>query len=113
LAGEWTVEPQPEVGAWFVSLRGREKGRVSTRIDLLKERGVELGEPHTRQLRGKLRELRFNLGGQRLRIAYYLASGRRIILLTVFKKTQARENREIDRAERAMRAHMERHRTDR
>lgn len=71
-------------------------------MDLLAERGVELREPSTRQLRGKLRELRFYLGRERVRVSYFVASGRRIILLTVFKKTQRRERAEIDRADRAM-----------
>jgi hypothetical protein len=38
----------------------------------------------------------------RHRITYYIASGRRIILLTVFRKTQRQERAEIARAERAM-----------
>ena len=38
-----------------------------------------------------------------MRIAYYVATGRRIILLTVFKKQRRRERAEIDRAEQAMR----------
>ena len=37
-----------------------------------------------------------------MRITYYIASGRRIVLLTVFVKTQRQERREIDRAEKAM-----------
>lgn len=69
---------------------------------LLAEEGVHLGEPFTRQLRGKLRELRFSLDRRRVRITYYIASGRRIVLLTVFVKTQRQERREIDRAEKAM-----------
>jgi len=62
------------------------------------------------KLRGKLRELRFHLGRDQQRISYYLASGRRIPMLTVFRKTKRREQAEIDRAEAAMRAHMERDR---
>jgi hypothetical protein len=50
----------------------------------------------------KLRELRFYIGREQHRITYYMAAGRRIILLTVFRKTRGRERREIDRAERAM-----------
>jgi len=46
--------------------------------------GFPLGEPYTRQLAGKLRELRFDLGRGRMRISYYIASGRRIILLTAY-----------------------------
>lgn len=61
-----------------------------------------MDEPHTRQLDGKLRELRFFLAGRPVRVTYWIASGRRIILLTVFAKTQRRERAEVDRARRAM-----------
>jgi hypothetical protein len=38
-----------------------------------------------------------------VRITYWIAPGRRIILLTVlFRKTRMREDREIDRARRAL-----------
>ena len=64
------------------ALADEEFGRVEFYIDLLEEKGVHLGEPYTRQLRGKLRELRFYLGpsGDAVRISYYVATGRRIIL---------------------------------
>lgn len=71
-------------------------------IDLLKDKGVHLDEPYSRQLRGKLRELRFYLGRQQTRISYFIATGRVIVLLTVFGKQRRRERSEIDRAERAM-----------
>ena len=98
------VELEPEVATWIGRLSDEEFGRVEFYIDLLEEKGVHLGEPYTRQLRGKLRELRFYLGpsGDAVRIAYYVATGRRIILLTVFKKQRRRERDEIDRAEQAM-----------
>ncbi|HEX9517204.1 MAG TPA: type II toxin-antitoxin system RelE/ParE family toxin, partial [Streptosporangiaceae bacterium] len=51
---------------------------------------------------GKLRELRFYCGGERVRITYWVESGRRIIMLTVFKKTRMRETAEIERAAAAM-----------
>jgi hypothetical protein len=50
-----------------------------------------------------LRELRFHLGRDRQRISCYTASGRRIVLLTVFRKTKMREVQEVARAEAAMR----------
>jgi hypothetical protein len=71
-------------------------------LDRLEERGVLLGEPYTRQLSGKLRELRFYCGGGRIRISYWIAPGRRIIALTVFAKTRMRETAEIARAAVAM-----------
>jgi hypothetical protein len=48
-------------------------------VDLLAERGVLLGEPYTRQLRGKLRELRFHLEREAVRVSYWIAPGRRIV----------------------------------
>jgi phage-related protein len=61
-----------------------------------------LDEPHTRQLDGQLRELRFHIGRSATRITYWIAPGRRIILLTVFTKTRMREDRQVDRARRAL-----------
>ncbi|MGH2499011.1 MAG: hypothetical protein ACRDF0_02810 [Candidatus Limnocylindria bacterium] len=46
--------------------------------------------------------MRFYIGRERRRITYYIASGRRIILLTQFRKAQQQETVEIDRAEPAM-----------
>ena len=62
-----------------------------------------LGEPYTRQLDGKLRELRFHLQRNSVRLTYWIAPGRRIVLRTVFRKTRMREEREIDRARRTLR----------
>lgn len=59
-------------------------------------------EPYSRQLRGKLRELRFELKGKAIRITYFIRSGRRIVLLTVFQKARRRERTQIARALRAM-----------
>ena len=64
--------------------------------------GPLLGEPYTKQLDRKLRELRFHLERRSVRITYWIATDRRIILLTVFHKTRMRDEREIDRARRAL-----------
>jgi hypothetical protein len=96
-----TVEQEPEVRDWLDALTPAEFGHVAFYVDLLEEQGALLGEPYTKQLDGKLRELRFHLGGQAMRITYWIASGRRIILLTVFVKTRRREQQEVDRARRA------------
>lgn len=100
--GWGTIELEDEVVDWLAQLEDEAFGQAERYIDLLAEEGVHLGEPFTRQLRGKLRELRFSLDRRRVRITYYIASGRRIVLLTVFVKTQRQERREIDRAEKAM-----------
>ncbi|MGN9843558.1 type II toxin-antitoxin system RelE/ParE family toxin [Nonomuraea sp. H19] len=41
-------------------------------VDLLAEEGPLLGEPYTKQLDGKLRELRFHLDEFAMRITYWL-----------------------------------------
>jgi hypothetical protein len=71
-------------------------------LDLLEKRSALLGEPYTRQLSGKMRELRLYCGGQRVRISNWIAPGRRVIALTVFTKTKLRQADEIERASDAM-----------
>ena len=95
------VELEPEVRAWYLSLDEDNQARVQFNVDRLAERGPLLDEPFTKQLDGKLRELRFYLDGRPTRVTYWIASGRRIILLTVFVKSQRRERREVERAKRA------------
>jgi hypothetical protein len=96
------VEFEPEVEEWFRSLSLDQRNQASFYINLLEDRGTLLGFPYSSQLRGKLRELRFSLDRERWRISDYVASGRRIILLTVFRKRRSSEQGEIARAERAM-----------
>jgi hypothetical protein len=97
-----TVELEPEVRDWLEALPTSQFAHAAFYIDLLADRGPELGEPYTRQLDRKLRELRLHLGRDAIRITYWIATGRRIILLTVFPKTRMRETREIQRARRAL-----------
>lgn len=97
-----TIELEPEVVGWLEDLEDEEFGQVERYIDLLAEEGVHLGEPFCRQLSGKLRELRFFLERRQVRITYFIATGRRIVLLTVFAKTRPRERREVQRAIDAM-----------
>ena len=96
------VELEPEVRDWLEALATPEFARASFYVDLLAENGPLLSEPYTKQLDGKLRELRFYLDQGAIRITYWIASGRRIVLLTVFRKTKMREDREVDRARRAL-----------
>ena len=97
-----TVEREPEVQEWLERLPTAQFMTVAFYVDLLAEEGPLLGEPYTRQLDGKLRELRLHLDRQSVRVTYWIASGRRIVLLTVFVKNRMRETREVDRARRAL-----------
>ena len=96
------VELEPEVAGWLDCLDDQRWAQALFHLDLLEVHGVLLGAPYTRQLSGKLRELRFYCGGERIRITYWIAPGRRIIALTKFAKTRMRESAEIARAVRAM-----------
>ena len=94
----YEVEIEPEVRSWLASLSGRDFGRVDFLVGLLAEHAEDPGEPYTRHLGGKVRELRFHLLRQQTRVTYWLAPGRRVILLTVFRKTRSAETAEVTRA---------------
>lgn len=78
-------------------------------IDLLSEQGVLLKEPYTRQIKGKLRELRVKDHLGHIRVLYFTFTGRRFVLLHGFlKKTDKTPVREIDTAEKRMNDYMQR-----
>lgn len=95
MAGLYAVELEPEVRSWLERLSDRDFGRADFLVGLPAEQAETLGEPYTRHLGGKVREVRFHLLARQPRITYWLAPGRRIILLTVFRKTR---NAEVGRA---------------
>jgi hypothetical protein len=97
-----TVELEPEVRDWLEQLPSAQFAHAAFYVDLLADQGPLLGEPHTRQLDGKLRELRFYLHRDAVRITYWIAPSRRIVLLTVFCKTRMRQDREMQRARQAL-----------
>jgi hypothetical protein len=94
----YEVEIEPEVRSWLASLSDRDFGRVDFLVGLLAEHAEDLGEPYTRHVGGKVRELRFHLLRQQTRVTYWLAPGRRAILMTVFRKTRGAETAEVARA---------------
>ncbi len=70
---------------------------------MLRDYGVLLKEPYTRQIRGKIRELRIKDNQGAIRILYFAYTGRRFILLHGFiKKTDKTPEREIEIAEKRM-----------
>ena len=77
------------------------RAKVVKLIDLLAEQGVLLKEPYTRQIRGKIRELRIKDHLGHVRILYFTFTGKRFILLHGFlKKTDKTPEREIETAEK-------------
>ena len=98
MAGLYQVEVEPEVRSWLTGLSDRDFGRVDFLVGLLAEHAQDLGEPYTRHLGAKVRELRFHLLARQTRVTYWLAPGRRVILLTVFSKTRSAEAAEVSRA---------------
>lgn len=101
MAERWEIEIEPEVRDWLELLPFRLYRRVEDKADRLLDDPTTLGEPYSRHLGDKLRELRFELDGDAVRIPYWLAPGRRIVLLTVFRKTRMREVAEVERAHQA------------
>jgi len=97
MAGLYEIEIEPEVRSWLARLSDRDFGRVDFLVGLLAEHAEDLGEPYTRHLGGRVRELRFQLR-QQTRVTYWLAPGRRVVLLTVFRKTRSAETAEVARA---------------
>ncbi|MFG1856156.1 type II toxin-antitoxin system RelE/ParE family toxin [Actinomadura geliboluensis] len=97
----WQIEIEPAVRQWLELLTDRHYDKVERAADMLASQPSTLGEPYSRHLGGKVRELRFVLDGNSVRITYWLAPQRRIVLLTVFRKTRQREEAEIERARQA------------
>ncbi|MFC0527866.1 type II toxin-antitoxin system RelE/ParE family toxin [Phytohabitans kaempferiae] len=94
----YVIELEPEVREWLETLSLRDYAKVEAMADILADRAGTLGEPYSRHLSGKTRELRFNLERRAVRISYWLAPARRVVLLTVFRKTRQVERAEVDRA---------------
>lgn len=102
-SGRYSIEIEPEVRLWLANIPAHHYKQAERVADLLAEQPTTLDEPHSRHLGGKLRELRFRLGDAHQRITYWLAPDRRVVLLTVFRKTKMREQAEVDRAHAAQR----------
>lgn len=97
----FAIEIEPEVRDWLEALPARHFLEIDEYVGLLAERAESLGEPYARYLGDGVRELRPTVDSAAIRITYWLAPGRRVILLTVFRKTRMREDAEIKRAKLA------------
>ncbi|MEU5430242.1 type II toxin-antitoxin system RelE/ParE family toxin [Streptomyces olivoreticuli] len=97
---QWVIEVEPEVRHWLDTLSGRDYLQAEHAAERLLDAPTTLSEPYARHLGDGLRELRFMMGhdGNAIRLTYWLAPNRRIVLLTVFRKTAMREETEVERA---------------
>ncbi|MFK0043304.1 type II toxin-antitoxin system RelE/ParE family toxin [Streptomyces sp. NPDC090741] len=76
----WLLEVEPEVREWLEDLPVRHYRVVERHADRLADAPTTLGEPYSRHLDGAVHELRFTLDTNAVRITYWLAPGRRIVL---------------------------------
>jgi hypothetical protein len=96
----WEIEIEPEVRRWLDNLSDRDYLVAEHAAERLLDAPTTLSEPYARHLGEGLGELRFSLGhdSNAVRLTYWLAPHRRIVLLTVFRRTRMREDAEVDRA---------------
>lgn len=98
----WAVELEPEVEQWLDTLSPTEFALTLPHIERLAERGNRLRMPASKPLGDGLFELRLDLGPVAWRIPFFFVAGRRIVLLTVFRKQRMNERTQITRARAAM-----------
>ena len=75
-SGRFIIELEPEVRNWLEKLTLVEYAKVEAMAEILADNAETLGEPYSRHLSGKTRELRFRLERSAVRISYWLAPGR-------------------------------------
>ena len=81
----------------------REQAFVARHIDLLQEMGVTLAPPHSEQVRGKLRALRFTCNKKYIRLFYFSPQyGQFIIVHGIAKKSNKILHQDIETALRRM-----------
>ncbi|MFE2374310.1 type II toxin-antitoxin system RelE/ParE family toxin [Streptomyces sp. NPDC059398] len=92
------IEMEPEVRRWLELVPIKHHRKVEEYAELLATMGVRTPMPFARPLCNGVYELRPTLDGQATRITYWFAPGRRIVLLTVFRKTRIHEKEQVLRA---------------
>lgn len=79
-----------EFREWYEALGDRESDAIYERVELLKDRGLSLGDPYTSQIKGTkhpLRELKVQVAGHPIRIFYAFDPQRQAVLLIGGDKT--------------------------
>lgn len=95
------IEMEPEVRDWLELFPEKHYGKVEECAGLLASMGSSTPMPFSRPLRDGVHELRPTLNCEATRITCWFAPDRRIVLLTVLRKTRMRESAQVDRAVRA------------
>jgi phage-related protein len=106
---DWIVEYYRDAGGnepakdFINSLPANTQVKILRIIRMLRDYGVLLKEPYTKQIKGKIRELRIKDSQGDIRVLYFTYTGRRFILLHGFiKKSDKTPEREIEIAEKRM-----------
>jgi len=94
----YVIELEPEVQSWLELLPDKQHRKVEEYAELLATLGPRTPMPFARPLEEGVYELRPTLNGVNTRITYWFAPERRIVLLTVFRKTRMHEAAQVDRA---------------
>jgi hypothetical protein len=97
----YDFELEPEVRDWLDSLSDSDFKRADEVCGMLAQRGTKLGGPWSDHLEGAVWELRIRLRDVAARVTYWCTPDKKIVLLTVFRKTRQHDQRQIDRAVRA------------
>lgn len=102
MMSRWSIELEPEVEQWVDSLPAGQFATVASRIEYLGEHGAAIRMPRSRPLGDGLFELRFDLAQKAQRITFFFPAGKRIVLLTTFRKQRQNERTQVARARQAM-----------
>jgi len=112
---KWTIEFYKDVNgnepvADFIDSLDKEgQAKITRYINLLSNLGVLLKEPYTRQIEGKIREIRTTSRTGEIRILYFTYTGKRFFLLHgLIKKTNKTPAGDIKIAEKRMEDFMRR-----
>ena len=93
----WRVRIHPEVVKFIDKhLSPEDKVRILDLFDRLAKYGLQLGWPYTRQIEGKLWELRPQGTRGTYRFLYFTASGRQFLIVMAMRK-RARISTEVKR----------------
>jgi phage-related protein len=96
------------VREFLLALDKPQRAKLVALIRLLEEQGPLLPFPYSRQIRGKLRELRTQYGKNYYRVLYFGGPGRTFVVLHAFtKRAPVTPEGEIALAERRMVAYLE------